>query len=291
MIEQELAFDSDTQIRCPVDIAVTAATCTLYAPSGAAVQTPPVTLPALSTTVAAGSTATTLILGAVTGLQASSLLRVVDDGATYLATAATVDSATKTVTLRTALPVVPATGAAVTGAELTATVTAPGSAAVGGNYRLVWVATNATETRTISQAALVVRWAFAAPCGAAEVREILADFGAGQANRSNSWCQDVADRVSDKIRGKLAQTGRRPSLYLSPSLFSDIARAGIRAELATRGIALGGQVYEAQRETRFAFDDGLATLIQSLQAYDSNGDGEISTAEAKPKLFTIRMRR
>ena len=67
----------------------------------------------------------------------------------------------------------------------------------------------------------------------------------------------------------------------------EVRDLGIRYSLAQRGIAHGGQIYEAQRELRFASDDTLAQVIQGL-AYDGDSDGAISTDEARPLHYTIQ---
>lgn len=287
MTDIDITYDASTVVTGDVDMGpLTTATLAVVNPSGATIQSPTVTLPSVSTTIAAGTTSTVLTLTAVTGIASGTRLLVVSDGVTYACTAAVVDAVAKTASLVTGLPVTPDTGAPVYGATLTATVTAPGSAAIGGNYRLVWTYSTATTTRTITAPASVVRWPFRAPCTAEDVRDIVTQIGGGA--RSNAWCADVADTVTRRIRGKLEQTGRRPWLYLSAAVFADAARQGIRYELAQRGIALGGQIYEAQRELRFAAEDTLATVITSLAGYDKNADGTIDADEARPMHFTIQ---
>jgi len=242
-------------------------------------------LPSLSTTLAAGSTASTLILGSVTGLARGDHFRVTCAGQDYVVHAMTVNATTKAVGLVAALPVTPTTGDVVKALKMTATIAAVGLAGIGGNYRLAWNYTDGTNPRQVGYPAAVVRWPWTPVCGPDDVAEIMVDFGTLW---SVSKRQDVADKVNEAIRAKLAQTGRRPSLYLSSLVFQDVARAGIRYELAMRGVAHGGQVIEAQRETRFAFQDGLTTVITGLSAFDANADGQIDSNEARPMHFTIR---
>jgi hypothetical protein len=288
VLELELLYDSSTPVSyCDPDgIVPTTATVTLSTPAGAVLQTPVVTKPSLSTTAATGTTAQALVLAAVTGIVPGDLLRVTSASVNYVVEVTKINGTTKTVTLAAPMPVTPTNGDAFKALKMTATLTAVGVGGLGPNYRLTWAYTDGTNSRSVGIPVAVVRWPWQNPCSAQDVRDIVTELGGG--TRSEPWCQAVADDVADKIKGKLSQMQRRPWLYLSSQVFADVARQGIRYALAQRGICLGGQVYEAQRELRFAFEDQLATVITGLAAYDSNADGQISTAEASPMAFTIQ---
>lgn len=290
MTDLELQFDASTTVKLVADLApVSTATLTLFAPDGTTVQTPSVTKPTISTTTATGSTTSVLVLTSVTGIVAGTHLRVTSDGYAYTCEAATVDGTAKTVSLVTWLPAAPDAGCTVLGLDCTATVTAPGATLLGSAYRLVWTCSDGTTTSTTSQPASIVRWRWTPSCTAADVRNILSEMGQ---KRAGQWCGDVADRVDQVIQAKLLQTGKRPWLYLSSSVFADAARAQIRYELSQQGIALGGQIYEAQRELRFAADDKIATVITGLQGIlDTDNDGKISAAEQKPRGRTVQVTR
>lgn len=289
MTEIELYYDGNTAVSHfdAEGIVPTAATVTLTKADGTVVSSPTVTLPTLSTTIAAGTTATSLVLASVAGILRGDHLKVTTAGIDYVVEAANVNGTTKTVTLITALPAVPSVADVVKSLKMVATIAAPGASLIGGNLRITWDYSTATQDRHVGYPASVVRWPFTPPCNAADVAAVVAELGGGV--RSEAWCQDVADRVVDRIKGKLAQTGRRPWLYLSSSVFTDAARQGIRYELAQRNIALGGQIYEAQRELRFAAEDTLATVITSLAGYDKNADGVIDADEARPMHFTVQV--
>lgn len=289
MTDLELIYDSATAVsHYDVDgIVPTSATVTLSKPNGSTVESPVVTLPALSTTVQAGSTASVLILGSVTGLARGDHFRVTTAGQDYVVRAMAINATTKTVDLTVAMPETPIATDVVKSLKMTASLAAVGLAGVGGSYRLAWVYSDGTNTRQVGYPATVVRWAWTNPCTASEVADILADHGT---TRSDTYCQDVADKSNEKIRSKVYQTGRRPSLYLSSQAFADVARSAIRYELALRGIAKGGQIFEAQRELRFAFEDGLTTVITGLSAYDSNADGQIDATESRPH-WVMKVRR
>lgn len=288
MVEVELQYDASKYVsHWDADgIVATSATATLYAPNGSTVEAPAVTLPTLSTTATGASTATALTLASVAGILRGDHLRITSAGIDYVVEAQNVNGTTKVVTLAAALPVTPANGDVVKSLKMAATLAAVGSAGIGDGYRLAWVYTDGTNARQVGYAVSVVRWPWVQPCSAADVREIVSEIGGG--NRAEAWCADVASRVDDMIRGKVMQTGRRPALYLSSALFANVARSGIRYELSKRGLCLGGQIYEAQRELRFAFEDELATVITGLQTYDSDADGAITGTESRPQLFTIQ---
>ena len=289
MTDLELTFDSATAVNhYDVDgIVPTSATVTLTKANGSVVESPAVTLPSLSTTVQAGSTASVLILGSVTGLSRGDHFRVTTAGQDYVVQAMAINVTTKTVDLTVAMPETPVAADVVKSLKMTASLAAVGLAGIGGSYRLAWSYTDGTNSRQVGYPVTVVRWPWVSPCGAADVAEILAEHGGPW---SDVRCQDVADKANEKIRSKVYQTGRRPSLYLSSQAFADVARTAIRYELAQRGIAKGGQIFEAQRELRFAFEDGLTTVITGLAAYDSNADGQIDGTEARPH-WVMKVRR
>ncbi len=280
----ELQHDASTPVALTGRLVATSASLAVTKPDGTTLSTPTVTLPSVSTTTTSGTTAAVLELAAVTGISPGTPLQVTSDGVVYDCEAAVVDATAKTVTLVTGLPVIPDVGSTVKGTKLTATVTAPGASNVGSNWRLVWTYSDGTTTTTESEAAAVVRQRWLSPIGADDVRAVLAEM---QTTRSEQWCSDVADKVDQALRAKVEATGRRPWAFLSPMAFVAAARQGIRYELATRGIAHGGQIYEAQRELRFAFDDNLNSVITSL-AYDKNADGAISGAESRPMFSSIQ---
>ena len=280
----ELQYDASTPVVFDADLVATSSTLAVIAPDGTTLASPTVTLPTVSTTVGAGTTATVLTLAAVTSIVPGMVLQVTSDGVVYTCRAAVVDAAAKTVALTVGLPVVPDTGGTVKAVRLSATVTAPGAANIGANWRLRWTYSDGATTLVEGQAAAVVRQRWVSPIAAADVRDVLAEMST---SRSDQWCADVAERVNDSMRAKVEALGKRPWAYLSPLAFAAPARLGIRYELSQRGIAHGGQIYEAQRELRFAFDDSLASVIGSL-AYDADADGAISAAEARPMFSTIQ---
>lgn len=287
MTEAELQFDATTLVELVADLVATSATLSVVNPDGTQQSAPAVTRAAatLSTTITGGSSTTSVLkLVSVAGIVPGTPLIVTSDGVGYACDAAVIDSSAATVALRTGLPVAPNNGDTVKGAALTASVAAPGAASIGPNFRLRWTYSDGTTSKTVSAAASVVRQVWTAAATGADVRDVLAEMGD---SRSERWCAEVADRVDENIRGRLAETGRRPWAFISSGPFRRCALLGIRYELSQRGIAHGGQIYEAQRELRFAFDDALAGVIGSL-SYDSDEDGAIDATEARPRFGTIQ---
>ena len=287
MASVELQYDASTPVSLDADRVATSATLAVVAPAGTTLESPTVTLPSVSTTTTSGTTADVLELVSVTGIAPGDRLQVTSDGVAYSCTAARVDAVAKTVTLVTGLQLVPDLTSTVKSTKLTATVAAPGAASVGANWRLVWTYSDGTTAVADSQPAAVVRQRWVSPIGASDVRDVLAELGG---ERSELWCQGVADRVDSAIQATLEGTGRRPWLYLSSAVFTQPALLGIRYELAQRGIAHGGQIYEAQRELRFARDDALAQVVGSL-AYDENQDGALTGDEVVPSFGVIQATR
>ncbi len=289
MVEVELQYDASTPVSHAdtVDgIVPTSATVTLYGTNGTAISSPTVTLPTLSTTITAGTTASAIVVASAAGMTVGLPLVITDKGIRYVVEVAKIDGTT--ITLGVALPVIPANGSTVKGIKITATVTAPGVANVGGGLRLVWVFSDGTDSRTVSYPASVVRWQWQPPVSAEDVREVVATSYGDK--RSQVYCSKVADRVNQKIRAAILRTGRRPWLFLSAQAFTEAADKGIRYALAEDGICQSGDVYAAQRETRFAFDDAVTAALTATP-YDKDADGTLSPAEVKPLGWSVQVTR
>lgn len=286
MTDAELYYDAATTVTLDATVVATSASLSVDKPDGTQLESVAVTLPTVSTTVAAGSTALAVVVASVTGITVGLPLQIVSDSVTYTAIPAHIEASSKTITLVSGLPETPDTGSTVKATRLSASVAAPGLAQIGGGFRLSWTYSDGTVTKREGTPASVVRWPWSAPATAADVQELLVmEFGQ---TRSAESVRQVADRVDQKIRLAVERTGKRPWLHLSSAMFHDAARAGIRYELALQGLVLSGDVYEAQRELRFAFDDALATVTQGLASYDADADGSISADEAKPDHFVIQ---
>lgn len=286
MHEIELAFDGSTPVAHfdAAGIAPSSASVSLVSPTGAVVASPTVALPSLSTTTTA-ATNTTLTLASVTGLRRGSHLSVSCDGVLYVCEVSSVDGSV--VHLTAGLPVAVDTGSVVKHLDMTATVTAPGSALLGGNYRLVWSYSDGATTGQMGYPAAVVRWPWSPVVTPADVRSHMVDVYS-DSRRSESWCLSVAQRADSHVRSALASVQRRPWLFLSSQIFSEAGAAAMRYELALAGICHGGQIYDAQRETRYAMTDSIAKVLTSLAGYDSNADGKTSD-EPRPLGQTIRV--
>lgn len=291
MIEQELYFDGSTPLRHADSSGLlpTSATCELVSPAGAAAQSPTVTLPSFSTTTAAGSTATALVLTSVSGLVVGELVRVVSDGVVGVREVTRIDGTT--VHLAQALVAAPDTGSAVAALTCRATITAPGSSAVGADWRIRWTLTDAAgRVERSAVPAMVVRWPWPSEFPThRDVQEQLTNLG--QRPRDEAFLRMIAQRAGDAVRSEIIASGARPSMWLATEVWRPALIAAIRYELANVGIHLGGDSYTAMRELRFAFGDQVAKTMNAAQARDRNLDGAFDASERKWAGNVIRVRR
>jgi len=285
-VDIELLYDRSTVVaHTDLDgVVATSATAVLRKADGTTLQSPAVTLPTVSTTVAAGSTILALILASVTGVLVGVPLVVVSDGVSYVVTPVRIDGTT--VYLAAALPVVPDTGSPVKNLRMTATITAPGIALLGSGLQLEWRYASASANGFATVEVSIVRWLWQPPISGGEVAELLATVY--QTTRSDDFCRGVADRVNLKIRNAIEQTGRRPYLYVAPGAFAEVAQVGARWVLADNGIGLVGDLAGLVREYRFAFNDEMAKAVAGLKGYDSDNDGKVT---AQRNVLAIKMRR
>lgn len=282
----ELQYDGSTSVALTCAPVPSFASLSVTAPDGSVLSTPAVTISPVSTTTTSGTTASVLELASVTGIAPGDPLQVTSDGVRYACAAAVVDVAAKTVELVDGLQAIPDVGSPVRGASITATVTAPGAAGIGPNWRLSWSYGEAALGEVVDTVgAAVVRQRWISPVTGSDVRSVLHELGA---KRPAQWCNDVANEVDQELRRRVEATGRRPWAFLAPSAFRGAGLAGVRYELSKRSIAWGGQVYEAQRELRFAFDDALSGVIGSL-AYDNDDDGAIDEDDARGSFGVIQV--
>ena len=285
-MDVELLYDRPTVIRHAdlSGLVPTVATLVLRDATGTTIQSPAVVLPSVATTVASATTLTIAVANAV-GLRVGEPLALVTDGETYCVTPIRIDGST--LHLAAALPVVPDVGSTVSALTMSATVTALGQGKLGAGLQIEWRYENAAAKGYATAEAACVRWLWQQPITAPEVAELLASVY--QTTRSEEFCRMVAERVSQKIKNAIEQTGRRPYLYVSPGAFSEVAQVGARWVLADMGIGLVGDLAGLVREYRFAFSDELEKVIAGLKAYDTNNSGE--SEQGKRSFFSIRMAR
>ena len=266
----------------------TSATLVLRRADSTELQTPAVTLPTVATTIAlTGSTALALVVASAAGLRVGEPLAVTFDGNTYVVTPTRIDGTT--VHLAAALPAVPDAGSSVQTLTMRATLTALGVAELGAGLQLEWRYQDGAGNQGFATAEVaVVRWIWQQPLSSAEVAELLATVY--QTTRSEEFCRGIADRVSQKIRNGIEQTGRRPYLYVSPGAFAEVAQVGARWVLADMGIGLVGDLATLVREYRFAFNDELGKVLAGLKGYDKDNDGTSDPTRHR-NVMTIKTRR
>lgn len=284
MNEIEIQFDASTAVHLETEFLPTSASLSVKRPNGAILEAPTVAINSHSSTVSTPGL-TSLTLSSVTGLAVGYPLQVTSDGVRYTARIARIDGTT--VHLSESLPVLPDASSPVTCPRLSATLAAPGSSAVGAGYRLVWAYANATETRQESLGGSVVRYRWAAPVSARDVRETVATlFGESP---SEDLCAAIARRANTRLYSKICESGLRANMFLGTNVLASASDAALRYQLALDGHALGGDPYAAQRETRFAFEDAILQLLKSAAPRDTNEDGALSPNELRPFSRTIRV--
>lgn len=288
---KELRYDVTTPLvlDAPDGIVATSATLTLRKPSGTVVESPTVTCPTASTTVAAGSAAGVLVLASAAGLVVGQLLRIDCGGVAYLRRIAAIN--TNTVTLLSALPQDPTTGDAVRSLRLSATVAAPGVALLGANYQLEWTYADASRKGTHREVADVVRFPFVDPVYAHDVAERLAyDF---EETRPEGWAADIAARACDRVRTDLRARGDRPHLYIDAGLFREACLVEMAALLCKAGyVPPGADASSYKTELAREYADRFKAVAQSLAPYDGDDDGAVSgDTEDKRHFFTFKVSR
>ena len=286
MIEIELRYDASTSVSHAdaEGLVPTAATLELRKPDGTVAATAVVSLPTVSTTTAAGTTATALVLTSAVGFAVGAPIAITSDGVVYCARIARLDGTTAY--LEDALPLAVDNGSTVARTTMSASIAAQGVSAIGAGYQLAWSYSVGGQTRQAAYQAAVVRWPWSSPVSGAEVRSVLANTF--QERKSEAFCDRVAAIVNDRIRAAIFRTGRRPWLYLSPYVFDEAARQGIRYALAEEGVYQGGDAIAAIRELRFAFDDAVAQALTAA-AYDSTANGTVEPVQPNAGgLYTLQ---
>lgn len=287
----EVRYDRDADVwhDPPKGVVATTATLAVYKPSGVVLESPTVAKPTTSSTVQAGSTAGQLILADASGFSVGERVSVVSDGVTSVPRIARIDS--NTLHLLNELPDVPDTGATVSKVRLTATISAPGVALLGTDYRAEWVYDDGTSKGYHTEAVHIVRWPFQPPLTGDDVLEyVTSTFREGR--RTQLWCQDIADRATERIRRHLLATNRRPHLFPDPAALRESAWTAVRWTLAEEGYGQQGEgVSESIRQLRYQFNDEITAVVQSLTAYDADADGAISADEQRGGFFTAAVSR
>lgn len=287
MHEVEAYYDGSTPVsHCDPDgIVATSASCKLLNPAGEVLGSYTATKPTLDTTTQAGTTALQLVLGSATGLVVGDLLAVVHDGLKYLAKIARINGLV--VTLAVALTFVPDNGTHVLALRMSATITAPGLAALGINRRLVWEYSDGTSSRRVADTVTVVRFPWVCPIDAADVAAILAQ--SFSESRSPEFLRGIVQRVDSYMRTWIAQIGKRPELYLTQAMFQYASEKGMRYALAEEGFIKGQNAADWVQTCRFQFEDAMRAACNSATNYDENNDGALSDTEQRPQFASVDM--
>jgi len=135
----------------------------------------------------------------------------------------------------------------------------------------------------------IVRWPWTCPITADTVREHLATVFA-VADRSDVWCQHVADRVSDMLQQDVRRAGRREHLLASADVFRELGNLAQTMVLAELGYAKGDDSVEAMRAARYAYEDRLERVLGGLTYYDADNDGAVDDGEATAWMTFVTRR-
>jgi hypothetical protein len=275
----------------PQGLVPSTAQAVLYAADGSVVQTCVVALPTWTTTVAAGTTRSSLVLASVSGIVAGRKYAVTSKGVVSVFTAATIDTAAKAVTLVGALQESPDVDSVVSDLTMTTSLAAPGESRVGSGYRLDWQYTNGTTAGFHSQSVVIVHWKWTPPASAGAVRDFCAT-AYRSLRKPDEYFAQVAQRANDRIDRAVLATGRRPYLFGDHDVWSAAGMAAVRYELALDGqTPQGSNAGIYQDQLRRELEGEIKTIISSLQDYDRDGDGAISEPEQRGLWWSVETTR
>ena len=250
-------------------IVPTTATLTLRKADDSVIETISVTLPTVSTTLDTGSTAQVLELVSSTGVAVGDPYRLDMYGQAHVVTVSRLDGTSAT--LREALPEAPPAGATFKGLKMTATVAAVGTAQA--NAMLRWEFDNGTDYRQAQQVVDLVRWPFGDVVTPSDVVERLASMGV---DRSDLWCERVADAVNTRIRAYLRSSGRRPDLIADHGDFKIGASYALDLVLAEHNVLVSSDdVLDTRERLRDAFSAEMNLVLSGCTYYDADDDGDL----------------
>ncbi len=265
-------------------LAPTTATCKLLHADGSLVCTPTVTRSTFQTTVLPGSTNEEIRVVDPSGLRVDEpVVLFIGGERVVLVPAVVMPYGFQPIGgVQGAVP----SGTKVKSLAMFVTVPSQPIEALGDNLQLVFDYNDGTHDGTAVFDVQVVRWQWQPVMTAADVQTLLSTTY--KATRAIEFCRMVAERVDDKIRGAVEQTGRRPYLYISSRSFAEVAQTAARWVLADMGIGATHDVANLIREYRFAFGDEISRILAGMKGYDANNDGMLKPNERRNTL-SIRM--
>ena len=243
---------------------------------------------AVNTTVAANAanTAQSFSLASASGVAGGLHVLVTDP---QFGTAIGIVSAIESTTVRLVdpLPAEPATGATVKGLDVSVTVPAGATAAIGLGYVLE-VADAATED-TVRAEFNVVRFPFIGPCKAHHVRAVLARGFPAQFSIDEVFHQLVADEVNLQIRARLLGSARYASAYWNPDTLAPVRAPMVRLVLGEQhGLRESGSARDDYLSSlRLEVQARLGDLLQSLAKPDANMDGAVDADEQRGDIGSV----
>lgn len=261
----------------------------IYNPDGSQLSTVSAVLPTASTTATASATSLALAVASSVGFSVGHRIRVDSQGTIQTPRVARISG--NTLHLSSALSHAPAAGDTVRAIRITATLPIFEESKLGTDYRVEWSASDGSASEFAADMLDVVRWPFVSPITGDDVASILAEQF--EDRRSDEFIDRIVIRVEDKLKNKLASTGRRAHLYPDATRFREPGLTAARLLLAESGyIPATASAAEWIRALRFEFDDLTAEIIKSVSSpFDENADGAISPSETKNAFRRLRVER
>lgn len=195
-------------------------------------------------------------------------------------------AAPRVVALADELPWAPVPGSTFRGFEVAVTI--PPIAVRGFGYRLI----AETSTDQIQLAFNVTRVPFSFPVSVREIRAyMLENWKSSGESRDEEWISNRRDVAASMLRSELLNAKRYPDRIWDRARLYNAAWFAVKIELAERGfIPKGEQIADYKTRTRSDFSSAVASVLDSIAAYDADDDNTLSEDE-KMRVQSRRMRR
>lgn len=185
------------------------------------------------------------------------------------------------------LPEIPSDGAPVVGLDVLVTIPVEATDTLYLGYTLE-LSDGAGES--IQEVVNVVRFVFAGPCTARDVRSLIARSYAGEGISDETLHKRIADEVNRQIRGRLLAGGDFASSYWDPDALALVKAPMLRLVLAEQyGMREAGSTRDDYLSSlRLEVRDRIGDILRSAQGNDHDNDGKILD-EDKKRAFVIDM--
>ena len=182
-----------------------------------------------------------------------------------------------TVRLVEPLPDEPDEDSTVVGLDITVTVPPAATGTLGVGFVL-----EVTEgDESVRTDFMVVRYPFAGPCKARNIREKIARGYAGEFLKDEVFHRRVAVTVNDEIETRIMASGKFIDRFWSPKALTPLCDAMIPLVLSLKyGLREGGSSRdEYNSEAEKVVAARLQDVLRSVNLYDASGDGKVDSSE------------